>query len=152
MISMLNCVLQCPGRDIVFVHGARNGAVHAMKDRLRQAAAQHPDFKNFLFYNEPLPQDQQGIDFDYPGLVDIDAIADAVDLPDADYDICGPIPFMRLQHAALIARGTREPLPPCAKMTFRFRIPGLRVAVSASQKIKGVYSPLIFNIDPTSHR
>jgi nitric oxide dioxygenase len=109
MISMLNRVLESPGRDIVFVHGARNSAVHAMKDYLRTTAAQHPNFKTFIFYNEPLPQDQIGKDFDYEGFVDIDAIASAVMLPDADYYICGPIPFMRLQHDALIARGIKEP-------------------------------------------
>jgi nitric oxide dioxygenase len=109
MISMLNRVLQSPGREIVFVHGARNSGVHAMKDHLRATAAQHPKFKAFIFYNEPLPQDQQGRDFDYPGLVDIDTIANAILLPDADYYICGPIPFMRQQHDALLARGIKEP-------------------------------------------
>jgi nitric oxide dioxygenase len=109
MISMLNRVLQSPGRDIVFVHGARNSAVHAMKDHLRQAAAQHPNFKTFIFYDQPLPQDQLGRDFDYLGFVDIDLIADKIMLPDADYYICGPIPFMRAQHDALIARGIKEP-------------------------------------------
>jgi nitric oxide dioxygenase len=108
MISMLNRVLQSPGRDVVFVHGARNSAVHAMKDHLRQTAQQYPKFKTFIFYNEPLPQDQQGRDYDYPGLVDIKLIEDAIMLPDADYYICGPIPFMRLQHDALIARGIKE--------------------------------------------
>jgi nitric oxide dioxygenase len=109
MISMLNRVMQCPGRDVVFVHGARNSAVHAMKDHLRTVAAQHPNFKTFIFYDAPLPQDQQGKDFDFPGIVDIDKIAAAITLPDADYYICGPIPFMRLQHDALIARGIKEP-------------------------------------------
>jgi nitric oxide dioxygenase len=108
MISMLNRVLQSPGREIVFVHGARNSAVHAMKDHLRATAARHPNFKAFIFYDQPLPQDQPGRDFDFPGLVDIDRILDAVLLPDADYYICGPIPFMRLQHDALIARGIKE--------------------------------------------
>jgi nitric oxide dioxygenase len=108
MISMLNRVLQSPGRPIVFVHGARNSAVHAMKDHLRQTAAQHPNFKTFIFYNEPLAQDRQGSDYDFPGLVDIDAIARDVMLPDADYYICGPIPFMRMQHDALVARGIGE--------------------------------------------
>jgi nitric oxide dioxygenase len=108
MISMLNRVLQSPGREIVFVHGARNSAVHAMKDHLRETAVQHPNFRTFIFYNEPLPQDQPGRDFDFPGLVDIARIADATLLPDADYYICGPIPFMRLQHDALIARGIKE--------------------------------------------
>jgi nitric oxide dioxygenase len=108
MISMLNRVLQSPGREIVFVHGARNSAVHAMKDHLRATAARHPNFKAFIFYDHPLPQDQAGRDFDFPGLVDIDRIAGALMLPDADYYICGPIPFMRLQHDALIARGIKE--------------------------------------------
>lgn len=108
MISMLNRVLQSPGREIVFVHGARNSAVHAMKDHLRATAARHPNFRAFVFYDHPLPQDQPGRDFDFPGLVDIGRILEAILLPDADYYICGPIPFMRLQHDALIARGIRE--------------------------------------------
>jgi nitric oxide dioxygenase len=108
MISMLNRVLQSPGRQVVFVHGARNSSVHAMKDHLRARAAQHPNFRTFTFYDEALPQDRQGRDFDFPGLVDIDKIADAVLLADADYYICGPIPFMRLQHDALLRRGIPE--------------------------------------------
>jgi nitric oxide dioxygenase len=109
MISMLNRVLESPERDIVFVHGARNSAVHAMKDHLRTTSAHHPNFRAFIFYHEPLPQDQPGRDFDFRGMVDIGVIADAVLLPDADYYICGPIPFMRMQHDALISRAIREP-------------------------------------------
>ncbi|TFV93883.1 NO-inducible flavohemoprotein [Oxalobacteraceae bacterium OM1] len=109
MISMLNRVLQSPGRNLVFVHGARNSAVHAMKDHLRQTAQQHPHFETIIFYNEPLPADRQGQDYDWAGLVDIDRIADKVLLPEADYYICGPIPFMRMQHDALLAKGIKEP-------------------------------------------
>jgi nitric oxide dioxygenase len=109
MISMLNRVLQSPGREIVFVHGARNSAMQAMRDHVRAMAAQHPKLKTFIFYNEPLPEDQLGRDFDYLGLVDIEPIASAVLLPDADFYICGPIPFMRQQHDALIAHGIKEP-------------------------------------------
>jgi nitric oxide dioxygenase len=108
MISMLNRVLEAPGRDIVFVHGARNSALHAMKDHLRKTMARHPNFNAFIFYDQPLPQDQPGPDFDFPGMVDIDRIAHAVLLPDADYYICGPIPFMRLQHDALVSHGVKE--------------------------------------------
>ncbi|WP_019142501.1 NO-inducible flavohemoprotein [Noviherbaspirillum massiliense] len=108
MISMLKRILQSPGRDVVFVHGARNSAVHAMKDRLRQAAQQHPHFKTIIFYSEPLPGDQEGKDYDYPGLVDIDRIANQILIPDADYYICGPLPFMRMQHDALLGKGIRE--------------------------------------------
>jgi nitric oxide dioxygenase len=109
MISLLNRMLQSAGREVVFIHGARNSAVHAMKDHLRQVAQQHRNFHPIIFYNEPLPGDRQGQDYDYPGLVDVGLIKDRVLLPDADYYICGPIPFMRMQHDALLGQGIREP-------------------------------------------
>jgi nitric oxide dioxygenase len=109
MISMLNRVLQSPGqREIVFVHGARNSAVHAMRDHLREAAAAHSNFTTFIFYSEPLPGDVEGRDYDFSGFVDLDRIGNAIMLPQADYYICGPIPFMRMQHDALIAKGIKE--------------------------------------------
>lgn len=109
MISMLNRVLQSPGRDVVFVHGARNSAVHAMKDHLRRTVQNHQNFHTIIFYDQPLLNDQQGSDYDYAGMVDLAKIEDRVMLPGADYYICGPIPFMRMQHDALIVRGVKEP-------------------------------------------
>lgn len=108
MISMLKRAIQDPQRNVVFVHGARNSAVHAMRDRLRETAAAHSNFHLVVFYNEPLPGDTQGRDYDHTGLVDIGLIKQAILLPDADYYICGPIPFMRMQHDALKNLGIHE--------------------------------------------
>jgi nitric oxide dioxygenase len=98
---MLKRAIQDPQRQVVFVHGARNSAVHAMRDRLRAIAAARANLHLVVFYNEPLPEDVQGRDYDHAGLVDVDRIKDSILLPDADYYICGPIPFMRMQHDAL---------------------------------------------------
>ncbi|KDP88281.1 NO-inducible flavohemoprotein [Cupriavidus basilensis] len=108
MVSMLKKALQEPPRQVVFVHGARNSAVQAMRNRLREASHEHANFKLLVFYNEPLPEDIQGKDFDYKGLVDVNLIKDSIMLPDADYYICGPIPFMRMQHDALQNLGIPE--------------------------------------------
>ncbi|KJK10910.1 dihydropteridine reductase [Burkholderiaceae bacterium 16] len=108
MVSMLKKALQEPPRQVVFVHGARNSAVHAMRNRLREASHEHANFKLLVFYNEPLTEDAQGKDFDYKGLVDVSLIKDSIMLPDADYYICGPIPFMRMQHDALQNLGIPE--------------------------------------------
>jgi nitric oxide dioxygenase len=105
---MLNTVLPDQQREIVFVHGARHGGVHAMKDYLKEAAQRHTRLKSFVFYDEPAAGDVQGEDYDYPGLVDLTKIADAVVLSNADYYICGPIPFMRMQHDALVRMGVKE--------------------------------------------
>ncbi|RJF96468.1 NO-inducible flavohemoprotein [Noviherbaspirillum cavernae] len=108
MVSMLKMVLQAPPRQVVFVHGARNGSVHAMRDRLREAAKTYENFDLFVFYDQPLPEDVRGRDYDYPGLVDVKQIEKSILLPDADYYICGPIPFMRMQHDALKSLGIHE--------------------------------------------
>lgn len=108
MVSMLKVALQEPPRQVVFVHGARNSSVHAMRDKLREAAKQHANFGLFVFYDQPLQEDVEGRDYDYAGLVDVNRIKDAILLPDADYYICGPIPFMRMQHDALKALGVHE--------------------------------------------
>jgi nitric oxide dioxygenase len=107
MISMLKRAIQDPQRHVVFVHGARNSGMHAMRDRLRETAIVYANFDLVVFYDERLPQDAQGRDYDREGLVDVKAIKYSILLPDADCYICGPIPFMQMQHDAL--RNLRYP-------------------------------------------
>lgn len=78
-----------------------------VSNRLRETAAAYINFHLVVFYDEPLPQDALGRDYDDAGFVDFNQIKDAVLLPDADYYICGPIPFMRMQHDALKNLGIR---------------------------------------------
>ncbi|SEF13109.1 nitric oxide dioxygenase [Burkholderia sp. WP9] len=108
MISMLKKAVQDPQRRVMFVHGARNSGVQAMRNRLREAAKTYANFDLIVFYDDPLPQDVKGRDYDYAGFVDVKAIKDEILLPDADYYVCGPIPFMRMQHDALKDLGVRE--------------------------------------------
>jgi nitric oxide dioxygenase len=108
MVSMLKRAIQNPDRQVVFVHGARNSAVHAMRDRLRQAAATYPNFTAVIYYDSPLPGDVPGKDYDRPGFINLSDLRDKILLPAADYYICGPIPFMRAQHDALKALDIRE--------------------------------------------
>ena len=108
MISMLKVALQDPQRLVVFVHGARNSGVQAMRNRLREAAKASANFDLIVFYDAPLPQDIKGRDYDYAGFVDVESIKDSILLPDADYYVCGPIPFMRMQHDVLKGLGIHE--------------------------------------------
>ena len=103
MVSMLKRAIQNPQRQVIFIHGARNSAVHAMRDRLRQTSATYTNFKAVIYYDDPLPADMQGTDYDRKGFIDLGELKDLILLPDADYYICGPIPFMRIQHDALKA-------------------------------------------------
>jgi nitric oxide dioxygenase len=107
MISMLEKAIQDPERRVVFIHGARNSKVQAMRQLLRETAMEHDNFNSIVFYDAPLPQDVLGRDYDHRGFVDLDMIKASILVPDADYYICGPLPFMRMHHDTLKNMGIR---------------------------------------------
>ncbi|KAL3432659.1 globin-like protein [Aspergillus tetrazonus] len=108
MMSMLKTVTNnSKSRPAVFVHAVRNGRVHAMKETLANIMADNPQVRRAIFYEQEEEGDKQGVDYDYVGRVDVSKIKDLVLLPDADYYICGPSPFMKAQSEALEALGVR---------------------------------------------
>ncbi|KAL4912690.1 globin-like protein [Aspergillus aurantiobrunneus] len=106
MMAMLKTVISTSqARPVVFVHAVRNGRVHAMKDDLARIMADNPQVARAVFYEEATESDRQGVDYDYVGRVDVSKIKSQVLLPDADYYLCGPGPFMRAQSQDLQAMG-----------------------------------------------
>ncbi|KAJ5463261.1 Flavohemoprotein [Penicillium sp. IBT 31633x] len=109
MMSMLKSIIDRQGqaRKVVFIHAARNGRVHAMKNDLAQIVADNPTVSRTVFYENASEGDKQGVDYDYVGRVDLPQIKDKVLLPDADYYICGPQPFMKAQSKSLQGLGVK---------------------------------------------
>lgn len=107
MMSMLKSIIQQQGeaREVVFIHAARNGRVHAMKQDLARITADHAAVKRIVFYEETSDQDKQGVDYDHIGRVDLAKIKEEAVIPDADYYICGPQPFMKAQSKSLEGMG-----------------------------------------------
>ncbi|KAL5041996.1 hypothetical protein BDW71DRAFT_211603 [Aspergillus fruticulosus] len=106
MMSMLKTVTSLSkSRPVVFVHAVRNGRVHAMKEKLAAIMAENPQVSKAIFYEQVAEGDRQGVDYDYVGRADVSKIKDQVLLPDANYYICGPSPFMRVQSQALEGMG-----------------------------------------------
>ncbi|MBT2304187.1 NO-inducible flavohemoprotein [Variovorax paradoxus] len=108
LVSMLNAVLKNTEREVVFVHGARNSSVHAMKERVKASADTNRRLTSIVFYDAPLDSDVQGYDHDHVGLVDLRRVAKSVLKPDADYYVCGPMPFMRMQVETLKSLGIAQ--------------------------------------------
>lgn len=109
MVSILNHLVGLNDeRQIRFVHGCRNNAVHAMRDHVNSVAAGRANVRKAVFYEEVGHGDQPGRDYDYAGRVDLNAIRDDVIVPGADYYLCGPAGFMRAQRAALTGLGVPE--------------------------------------------
>ncbi|KAL4876831.1 globin-like protein [Aspergillus karnatakaensis] len=101
MMAMLKTVTNLsPSRPVVFVHAVRSGRVHAMKHTLDKVVAENEQVSKAVFY-EVTEDDKKGVDYDYVGRVDVATIKEKVLLPEAEYYICGPQPFMKAQSQGL---------------------------------------------------
>ncbi|GJN68069.1 hypothetical protein PLIIFM63780_001753 [Purpureocillium lilacinum] len=106
MMAMLKTLVeQAKERKVVFVHAARNSRVHAMKPTLSKIVAENPQVSRAVFYEQVTDGDKKGEDYDFVGRVDLGSIKDVAVVPDADYYICGPLPFMKAQSEALQGMG-----------------------------------------------
>ena len=95
MISMLEAlVARASSVPTLYVHGTRDGATHAMRDGVRRLATNRPNISVATFYSAPRPEDQAGRDYDEAGRVTVAWLRDHAPA-DADYFICGAVPFLR---------------------------------------------------------
>src|SRR5690625_7530732 len=68
MMSMLETAIKNqPKREIIFIHAAQNGRVHAMKERVKEITENH-NITSFTIYDSPEQQDEGA--FDKEGYID----------------------------------------------------------------------------------
>lgn len=102
MVSMLNHLAgSAQPRQIRFVHACRDGQTHAMKEHVNAIARERDNVHKIVFYEQVGPSDRSGDDYDHVGRIDLHRIRDVAILPDADYYLCGPLPFMGEQQRVL---------------------------------------------------
>jgi ferredoxin-NADP reductase/MOSC domain-containing protein YiiM/ferredoxin len=93
------------GRQVWWIHGARNGQEHAFRQEVDALLAELRNGHRITAYSRPGADDVLGDGFDMPGRITIETIR-AADIPaDADYYICGPTGFMHELSAGLTAGG-----------------------------------------------
>ncbi|MCC3157359.1 NO-inducible flavohemoprotein [Hymenobacter sp. 15J16-1T3B] len=104
LLSMLeHLVATGSPREIVWVHGSRNPEVHAFREPVAQLAERHANVQRHIFYDAPAPEQLgQG---HYQGIVDLQKLDGGSQLPEAEYYLCGPVPFIRKQVQDLQALG-----------------------------------------------
>ncbi|MGJ7609722.1 MULTISPECIES: NO-inducible flavohemoprotein [unclassified Variovorax] len=114
-LAMLEQAL-ATGREVVFIHCARNGGVHAFREQVDAAAARHPRLQRFYCY------DEAGDDAAAPaphavGRLDLDRLNDWLPTHTRDVDayFLGPKPFMQQ-----VRRGLRSWGVPDAQSRFEF--------------------------------
>ena len=95
MLSMLHeLVARDQGREVVFVHGARDGQHHAFAEELGLLADARAELRTHVAYSRPRPEDKLGRDYDHAGRLDGASIVALLEDLDVEVYMCGPLPFM----------------------------------------------------------
>ncbi len=107
LVSMLHAASQRPERPVWFVHGARDGAHHPLRREVDTLVATTPHLRRHVVYSRPRPADREraGRDFDDVGRIDGALLAELLPDLEADFYLCGPLPFLDALHGDLEARG-----------------------------------------------
>ncbi|MEE8252166.1 MAG: 2Fe-2S iron-sulfur cluster-binding protein, partial [Gemmatimonadales bacterium] len=109
LVSMLNAILAAgSNRPTWFVHGSRNGRVHAMGEHVRQVAEENSNVHAHIRYSNPSAADLIGRDYDDEGHVDVELLRHLLPSSDCDFYLCGPSSFMRSLLNGLLAWGVAE--------------------------------------------
>ena len=108
MVSMLNTVAEMqPEKEVTFIHAAANGKVHALRDEVA-ATAEKAKVNSYVFYDAPTDEDRQEKLFDVEGYVTKEWLKENVNLEQADFYFCGPVPFMKAINTSLKELGVTE--------------------------------------------
>lgn len=108
MVSMLKTVAEVqPEREVTFIHAAQHSGVHALRDEVNLVAEREP-IKSVVFYDSPTNEDRNNQAFDVEGYVTKEWLKENVDVKEADFYFCGPVPFMKAIYRALQELGVNE--------------------------------------------
>lgn len=104
LMSMLKTAAEKqPNREITFIHAARNGRYHALRE---EAAAVSANI--FVCYENPAEEDRTLQNFDKEGYITAEWLQEVIADKDADYYMCGPVSFMKAIYKALKEIGVKE--------------------------------------------
>jgi ferredoxin-NADP reductase/MOSC domain-containing protein YiiM len=92
-------------RAVWWLHGARNGAEHALAGEARTLLSALTNARSHICFSQPAAADAVGETYGAPGRLSGQLVAQ-LDLPvDADAYLCGPAAFMSELGGALVAHG-----------------------------------------------
>ncbi|MBM7552255.1 NO-inducible flavohemoprotein [Thalassobacillus pellis] len=100
MMSMLQTLInEKSDREVHFIHAARNGSFHALKDDMKKAD-QLSNVKTYIIYDSPTEEDMEAMLYTKEGYIDLPWLQSVVP-QNADFYFCGPEGFMRAVNKAL---------------------------------------------------
>ncbi|UOQ44775.1 NO-inducible flavohemoprotein [Halobacillus salinarum] len=103
LVSMLHGVRKLqPERKVTYIHAARNGSVHALKEEMYV-----PGVNTHVIYSEPSEKDRELGNFEKEGYLDLSWLKQVAQ-KDAEFYFCGPAGFMKTVYQSLKAWGVSD--------------------------------------------
>ncbi|MFJ7745913.1 NO-inducible flavohemoprotein [Peribacillus sp. NPDC097295] len=94
-MSMIHALAdQQSERDIQFIHASENGAVQPFREELTGLTEKLRNYQLSFVYKNPSQDDQNLPNYEKKGYMDAELLGNHLK-PDADYYVCGPVPFMK---------------------------------------------------------
>ncbi|WP_102347260.1 NO-inducible flavohemoprotein [Bacillus sp. Marseille-P3661] len=94
-MSMVNYIAeQQPKRQIEFINAARSGKLQAFKNELETLTGKLLDYRLSYVYDSPSEDDKNNPYFSKEGFIDTEWLKNKL-IPEADYYVCGPVPFLK---------------------------------------------------------
>ncbi|GGE18777.1 flavohemoprotein [Marinithermofilum abyssi] len=105
LLSMLKTVVrEQPERKVWYIHAARNGQEHGMKEEVRQIVQRHDQVQNIIWYSRPTAEDVRNGSFDYEGYLDGRWLLRTLPSCPVDLYVCGPQSFVEQVARTVAAR------------------------------------------------
>lgn len=109
MMSMLKTLAhRSVETPVYFIHGSRHGGTHALGEEVRRIAAERPNVRVHIRYNEPRPGDVEDGRCDDVGVIDVPLLEQLVPGLEGDFYLCGPKPFMACLYNGLMGCGVPD--------------------------------------------
>jgi ferredoxin-NADP reductase len=106
MMAMLHALAaQQSGREVWWLHGARNRDEHPFAAEAAALLDELPGARRHVRYTSPAPTDRMGRDHDAVGRLSAQVLASLDPPRSADAYLCGPAQFLDDMSAALVAYG-----------------------------------------------
>lgn len=85
---------QQPEREVQFIHASENGAVQPFRNELTGLSQKLVNYHLSFVYKNPSEEDKKMPNYEKQGYIDAEFLSNHIK-SDADYYVCGPVPFMK---------------------------------------------------------
>ncbi|PEJ56625.1 NO-inducible flavohemoprotein [Bacillus sp. AFS002410] len=109
LISMAKSIATSqPNRQVSFISASRNGKLQAFENELNELKKQLANYNLTFVYENPSEEDLKNNNFKKQGYIDTEWLKNNMKSNNADYYVCGPVPFLKSIITSLKELGIKD--------------------------------------------